>query len=155
MNTSYLISCKERHIHVCNSCVSPIPWQGDPKLTLQAQCCVKTLPSLSACQLFSDDTLQAPNRQSTAPVPIDAASKGGTRNGLPIRRDTRGHSPVFLPASTSMSVVLPAPVTPIRQVSTLGRKAPLMPSSSSSHGVAPSMCTCALSLALSLGIWTQ
>ncbi len=59
----------------------------------------------------------------------------------------RRRSPVFLPASTSMSVVLPAPVTPMRQVSTLGLKAPLMPSSSSSQGVLPSMCTCALSLA--------
>jgi len=66
---------------------------------------------------------------------------------MPIRSDMRRRSPVFLPASTSMSVVLPAPVTPMRQVSTLGLKAPLMPNSSSNQGVLPSMCTCALSLA--------
>ena len=65
---------------------------------------------------------------------------------LQSEQTSRG-SPVFLPASTSMRVVLPAPVTPMRQVSTLGRKAPLMPSSSSSQGVLPSMCTWARSWA--------
>ena len=58
-------------------------------------------------------------------------------------------SHVFLPARTSMRVVLPAPLTPMRQVSTPGRKAPLMPSSSSSMFCAPSAWTCSLPTAAS------
>ena len=48
-----------------------------------------------------------------------------------------------------MRVVLPAPLTPIRQVSTPGRKAPLMPSSSSSMACPPSWFTCSLPTAAS------
>ena len=59
------------------------------------------------------------------------------------------NSHVFLPARTSMRVVLPAPLTPMRQVSTPGRKAPLMPSSSSSMACPPSWCTCSLPSAAS------
>ncbi len=51
-----------------------------------------------------------------------------------------------------MRVVLPAPLTPIRQVSTPGRKAPLMPTSSSSIACSPLLCTCSLPTAASC-IW--
>jgi len=43
--------------------------------------------------------------------------------------------PVLRPAKTSMRVVLPAPDTPIRQVSTPGRKQPLMSVRSTSCGL--------------------
>lgn len=45
--------------------------------------------------------------------------------------------PVFRPARTSMSVVLPAPELPIRAVSTPGSKAPLQSRSSRSIVVLP------------------
>ena len=44
---------------------------------------------------------------------------------------------VLRPAKTSRSVVLPAPLTPMRQVSMAGLKAPLMPCSSSSWDLPP------------------
>ena len=47
---------------------------------------------------------------------------------------TSAASPVLRPARTSMRVVFPAPETPMRQVSTPGRKQPLMSVSSTSCG---------------------
>ena len=60
-----------------------------------------------------------------------------TRSEGKITQLTRaGGRPVFRSASTSMSVVLPAPEAPMRAVSTPGLKAPVMPCHTKTHASA-------------------